>query len=341
MVHVHALENRPAIIRGAKPRSDFTQSGARSWWRGKLFAPLGAALARRSPAEIYVICLLITCVIGVFEYLDQLRLSMVLLHIIPISIAAWYAGPRIAFLLNISSIPIWYAAIHFKGDDVNLSAYALNRFVLFTLLILVVARLKTLTDNLEELAQRRAQALLSEMAEREILDLQPDLAIVDMSLNGSSGFDLIRTLHREMPGLRILALSMHDEKLYAERCIRAGAHGYLMKRESSRRIVDAVRDVLKGKRFVSDQMAAVFLEKFMDGNVSQDAAMLSRLSDRELEVFNLLGQGLASRKIATSLNLNLKTVQAYCARIKQKLHFTTATELLREATRWHHDSSNG
>jgi DNA-binding NarL/FixJ family response regulator len=89
-------------------------------------------------------------------------------------------------------------------------------------------------------------------------------------------------------------------------------------------------------------MAAVFLEKFMDGNVvAQDAAMLSKLSDRELEVFNLLGQGLASRKIATTLNLNLKTVQGYCARIKQKLHITTATELLREATRWHHDSSNG
>lgn len=178
-------------------------------------------------------------------------------------------------------------------------------------------------------------------AEREILEKQPDLAIVDMSLNGSSGFDLIRVLHREIPALRILALSMHDEKLYAERCIRAGAHGYLMKRESSKRIVDAVRDVLKGKRFVSDQMAAVFLEKFMDGNISQDAAMLSKLSDRELEVFNLLGQGLASRKIAATLNLNLKTVQGYCARIKQKLHITTATELLREATRWHHDSSDG
>jgi DNA-binding NarL/FixJ family response regulator len=175
-------------------------------------------------------------------------------------------------------------------------------------------------------------------AEREILARQPDLAIVDMSLNGSSGFDLIRSLHREMPALRILALSMHDEKLYAERCIRAGAHGYLMKRESSKRIVGAVRDVLKGKRFVSDQMAAMFLEKFMDGNVSQGT--LSHLSDRELEVFNLLGQGLASRKIAATLNLNLKTVQGYCARIKQKLHITTATELLREATRWHHDSSN-
>jgi DNA-binding NarL/FixJ family response regulator len=177
-------------------------------------------------------------------------------------------------------------------------------------------------------------------AEREILDNRPDLAVVDISLGDSSGFDLIKILHREIPQLRIIVLSMHDEKLYAERCIRAGAHGYLMKRESSKRIVSAVRDVLGGKRYVSEQMAAVFVEKFMDSNGIQGEAMLSKLSDRELEVFNLLGQGLASRKIAAELDLNLKTVQAYCARIKQKLHFTTATELLREATRWHHDSSN-
>jgi DNA-binding NarL/FixJ family response regulator len=177
-------------------------------------------------------------------------------------------------------------------------------------------------------------------AEREILEKRPDLAVVDISLKESSGFDLIKTLHTRYPQLRIIVLSMHDEKLYAERCIRAGAHGYVMKRESSERIVNAIREVLSGKRFVSEQMAAVFVEKFMDGGVGSGDAILSKLSDRELEVFNLLGQGLASRKIAAALNLNLKTVQAYCARIKQKLHFSSATELLREATRWHHDSSN-
>jgi DNA-binding NarL/FixJ family response regulator len=176
-------------------------------------------------------------------------------------------------------------------------------------------------------------------AEKEILAKRPDLAVLDISLNGSSGFDLIKTLHTEIPHLRIVILSMHDEKLYAERCIRAGAHGYVMKRESSKRIVGTIREVLAGKRCVSEQMASVFAEKFMDGGNTQEEAILAKLSDRELEVFNLLGQGLASRKIAATLNLNLKTVQAYCARIKQKMHFTTATELLREAIRWHHDSS--
>jgi DNA-binding NarL/FixJ family response regulator len=176
-------------------------------------------------------------------------------------------------------------------------------------------------------------------AEKEILTNRPDLAVLDISLNGSSGFDLIKTLHVAMPQLRIVILSMHDERLYAERCIRAGAHGYVMKRESSKRIVSTIREVLAGKRCVSEQIAGLFAEKFMDGGSAQGEAILAKLSDRELEVFNLLGQGLASRKIAATLNLNLKTVQAYCARIKQKMHFTTATELLREATRWHHDSS--
>ena len=184
------------------------------------------------------------------------------------------------------------------------------------------------------------EAESSDAAEREIARLQPDLAVLDISLGGSSGFDLIRKLRADLPGMFIIMLSMHDEKLYAERCIRSGAHGYVMKRESSKRIISAIRDVLSGKRSVSDQMAAVFAEKFMSGNVSRDEDILAVLSDRELEVFNLIGQGLASRKIAATLGLNLKTVQAYCARIKQKLHFSTATELLREATRWHHDSSN-
>ncbi len=177
-------------------------------------------------------------------------------------------------------------------------------------------------------------------AEREIIAKKPDLAIVDISLNGSSGFDLIKVLKAELPRLKIIILSMHDEKLYAERCIRAGAHGYVMKRESTRQILNAIHEVLAGRTVVSDQIASVFAEKFLAGRKPEGGALLSELSDRELEVFNLLGQGLASRKIAESLQVNVKTVQAYCHRIKQKLHFSTATELLREATRWHHDSSD-
>jgi DNA-binding NarL/FixJ family response regulator len=180
----------------------------------------------------------------------------------------------------------------------------------------------------------------SAKAEREILVQRPDLAVLDISLHGSSGFDLIKKLRSELPDMFVVMLSMHDEKLYAERCIRAGAHGYVMKRESSQRIVSAIRTILAGKHYVSEQMAAMFVEKFMAGHDTQNEDILAKLSDRELEVFNLIGQGLASRKIAATLGLNLKTVQVYSARIKQKLHFSTATELLREATRWHHDSSS-
>jgi DNA-binding NarL/FixJ family response regulator len=177
-------------------------------------------------------------------------------------------------------------------------------------------------------------------AEREILEKNPDLAILDISLNGSSGFDLIKSLRAVAPRLKIIVLSMHDEKLYAERCIRGGANGYLMKRESSKRILDAIRDVLAGKLAISDQIAKALAGKFLHGRKSESGALLSELSDRELEVFNLLGQGLASRKIAENLDVSAKTVQAYFYRIKQKLQLSTATELLREATLWHHDSSD-
>jgi DNA-binding NarL/FixJ family response regulator len=133
---------------------------------------------------------------------------------------------------------------------------------------------------------------------------------------------------------------MHDEKLYAERCVRGGANGYLMKREPSKRILEAIRDVFSGKLAISEQVSVMLAERFLHARKSQDGELLSVLSDRELEVFNLLGQGLASRKIAENLNVSAKTVQAHFQRIKQKLHLSTATELMREATRWHHDSSD-
>jgi DNA-binding NarL/FixJ family response regulator len=184
------------------------------------------------------------------------------------------------------------------------------------------------------------QADNARRAQREILERKPDLAILDITLNESSGFDIIKSLRAEAPRLKIIVLSMHDEKLYAERCIRAGANGYVMKRESSDRIVGAIRDVLAGKLAISDKIATTLAERALRAKKSQDGALLSELSDRELEVFNLLGQGLVSRKIAENLNVSAKTVQAHFHRIKQKLHLSTATELLREATRWHHDSSD-
>ena len=132
---------------------------------------------------------------------------------------------------------------------------------------------------------------------------------------------------------------MHDEKLYAERCIRAGADGYVMKRESTERLLSAVREVLDGKMSVSDTLMTAFAQKFVVSHKSEQHIPQSKLSDRELAILNLLGDGLSNRKIALSLGINIKTVHAHCANIKQKLGLGTARELLREATKWHEESS--
>jgi DNA-binding NarL/FixJ family response regulator len=164
---------------------------------------------------------------------------------------------------------------------------------------------------------------------------EADILVIDLSLQGSSGLELIKLVKAKWPQTGIVVLSMHDETLYAERCIRAGAKAYVMKRESSRRIIFAIREVLAGRLCLSDQLAASFAAKFVGGGGGASRSPIEDLSDRELEVFELLGQGMQTRAIADALNVSIKTVQAYCARIKVKLRLTTATELLREAVRWH------
>lgn len=163
---------------------------------------------------------------------------------------------------------------------------------------------------------------------------KPDLAIVDISLQDSSGLDLIRTIRAQYPRIEIVVLSMHDEKLYAERAIRAGARGYVTKRETTKRIVAAVREVLQGKFGISQDMATLFESKFSDGRIRTGELPVETLSDRELEIFRLLGQGRDTRRISNMLHISLKTVQTYCRRIKEKLELENATELLREAIRW-------
>jgi len=172
-------------------------------------------------------------------------------------------------------------------------------------------------------------------AQKGIAASQPDIAILDISLKESSGLELIKSVKARFPAIGIIVLSMHDEKLYAERCIRAGARGYVMKRESTRRILTAIRDVRAGHLCVSAQISSDFAEKFIGSRATVLASPLETLSDRELEVFNLLGRGLETRQVADSLNVSIKTVQTHCARIKQKLNLSTAGELLREAMRWH------
>ena len=163
---------------------------------------------------------------------------------------------------------------------------------------------------------------------------KPHVAIIDLSLKESSGLELIKQIKHRYPLVSQIVLSMHDEKLYAERAIRAGARGYVMKRESTKQIVAAIRAVRAGKLWLSETVSDAFAQRFV-GAQPQAGSSLESLSDRELEVFNLLGQGLQTRQVAQSLNVSIKTVQAYCARIKQKLQLSSATELLREAMRWH------
>jgi DNA-binding NarL/FixJ family response regulator len=178
-------------------------------------------------------------------------------------------------------------------------------------------------------------------ARERIFDLRPDVAIVDISLKDSSGIELIKDLKRGCPEVAVLVLSMHEEPHYAERALRAGARGYVMKRETTKKVITAINQVLAGKLCVSETVAAAMATQFVEGKTLATNSPVEQLSDRELEVFEMLGQGRTTRQIAETLHLSLKTVQAYCARVKEKLNLTSATELLREAVRWQENAQGG
>lgn len=166
-----------------------------------------------------------------------------------------------------------------------------------------------------------------------IATAKPDLVIADINLKNSSGLELIKNLKESHPNIPVLVLSMHDESLYAERAFRAGASGYVNKRETAQKTVEAIRRVLDGKLYVSERAAEVLAAKTIRGQAVNRSA-IELLSDRELEVFDKLGQGIGTRQIAEDFHVSVKTVQEYCARIKEKLRLNNATELLREAVRW-------
>ena len=169
---------------------------------------------------------------------------------------------------------------------------------------------------------------------KAIADMQPDLAIIDLSLGSSSGIDLIRSIRSSFPDVAMIVLSMHDERVYAERAIRAGARGYVMKRESTKKIIDAIHEVLKGNLYLSKNMTELLVEKFISSDPEQVGLPLAQLSDRELEVFKLIGQGYEINEIAKTLNVNHKTIHTYATRIREKLKLDSSAELLREALRW-------
>jgi DNA-binding NarL/FixJ family response regulator len=165
--------------------------------------------------------------------------------------------------------------------------------------------------------------------------VNPNVAMVDISMEGGSGIELIKNIKSSHPDVLVIVLSMHDEALYAERALRAGARGYIMKREATKGVLQAIRCVLSGKLYLSEKMAMMMAEKLVEGRPKSESSVIEKLSDRELEVFQLLGRGYSTRQIADELHVSFKTVQAFCARIKEKLSIVSANELLREAVRWH------
>jgi len=171
-------------------------------------------------------------------------------------------------------------------------------------------------------------------AREAIARMRPDVAIVDISLKDSSGLELIKDLRQTCPQVAVLVLSMHEESHYAERALRAGALGYIMKRETATKVVAAIRQVLQGKLYVSESLAVTMAAQFVSGKTLATGSPAELLSDRELEVFEQLGKGRGTRQIAETLGVSIKTVQAYSARIKEKLKLASATELIREAVRW-------
>lgn len=163
---------------------------------------------------------------------------------------------------------------------------------------------------------------------------QFDLALVDISLPDKNGLELIKDMRALNPGLPILVVSMHDEMIYAERVLRAGARGYIMKQEGGHKFLQAIRQVLGGQVYVSEKMSARILENLSGSQSGAAGSPVRKLSDREFEVFQLIGQGVGTSEIATRLHLSVKTVEVHRANIKQKLNLSTATELVRYAVRW-------
>jgi DNA-binding NarL/FixJ family response regulator len=161
----------------------------------------------------------------------------------------------------------------------------------------------------------------------------PDIVMVDISLGDGSGIRLTENLAYSRPGLPVLVLSMHNESEYAERCLKAGARGYIMKQESSRRLLTALRKVLNGEIYVSDTLNVTLLNKFVKNKFESFDSSTKPLSNRELEVYQLLGQGLKKHKIAEQLNLSVKTIETYIEHIKIKLQLKGTHDVLMHAVK--------
>jgi DNA-binding NarL/FixJ family response regulator len=164
-----------------------------------------------------------------------------------------------------------------------------------------------------------------------IEECKPDIVIVDITLKDGSGIRLIENLTYSNADLPVLVLSMHDESVYAERCIKAGAKGYIMKQEPSDKMISAIRKVLNGRKYLSDKLEEKFVDCFFSKTKKQSISPLERLTNRELEVYQLIGQGLKKRAIAGNLNISVKTVENHMEHIKKKIDLKTSHEIILHA----------
>ena len=178
------------------------------------------------------------------------------------------------------------------------------------------------------------EAETAEQAITQIEKTKPHLVLVDITLGGRSGLELIKDIQAIDPNLPLLVLSMHDESLYAERVLRAGGRGYIMKQEGGKQIMLAIRQVLSGQIYVSPKMSASILEGFSGNRSGAGASPVQKLTDREFEIFQLIGEGRSTRHIARRLRLSVKTVEVHKQHIKEKLSLADAPSLARYAVRW-------
>jgi len=206
--------------------------------------------------------------------------------------------------------------------------------------ILIVDDHPLFREGMQQMIDRNAslkvcgEAASPAAAMKAVAELEPDLVLVDISLEGGDGIDLIKNLKEKYENLPILVISMHNESLYAERALRAGALGYVMKNEAARTVKAAILKVLGGDIFLSEKMSATVLTRMMHGKNEPPVSPVEQLSDRELQVFQLLGEGKTSRQIAEELELTIPTIHSFRNRIKEKLNFQNATELVLRANHW-------
>ena len=169
---------------------------------------------------------------------------------------------------------------------------------------------------------------------RDLPGARPDILVLDISLNGPDGLDLLKDVRIRYPELPVLILSMHDESIYAERALRAGAQGYIMKQEATEKVLVALRRILSREIYVSERIANRMLQRYIGSPGTGRPSSVADLTDRELEVFRLIGEGHSTRRIAEELHISVKTVESYQAHIKEKLSLRNARELVQHAIQW-------